>query len=212
VPGPEQQRALDSLLGALAPKILRLPDALLDQLPPLPLGFPATREHFKRRTGVTFDAIAPAEAAAELTFSLLFHPQRASRLVQQHARNAALPGLEDVIARTLASTWRQPASADYEGEIRRAVAQVALNRLFTLAADSTVAPQAVAITTQQLALLRDWLTSNATSTSEAAQRAHLEHGARRITQFFDNPKDFAPAPPPAVPPGQPIGDRLGCDL
>jgi hypothetical protein len=123
-----------------------------------------------------------------------------------------LPGLEDVLAGTLAATWRQPAGVDYEGEIRRAVAQVALNRLFTLAADNGASPQVIAIATQHLSTLRDWLIANASSTSDPAQRAHLEYGARRITPFFDHPKDFAPAPPPPVPPGQPIGAMLGCEF
>ncbi len=213
VTGAEQLRALEALLATLAPAVLRVPDALLDVLPPRPMGFPATRENFSGRTGLVFDALAPAEAAADMTLSFLLHPQRASRLVVQHARSPALPGLEQLLARVLDVTWRQPAGADYEGEIRRAVAQVALNRLFTLAAGSSTAPQAAALVTVHLSGLRDWLTTTAGSPGiDSAQKAHLAHGARRIAHFLDHPRDFAPSPVPEIPPGQPIGATLQCDF
>ena len=46
--------------------------------------------------------------------STLFHPQRANRLLQQHAHDPQLPGLEELITRTLDATWRQAAGADHD--------------------------------------------------------------------------------------------------
>ena len=63
-----------------------------------------TRELFPRYTGVMFDAISPAVVASDHTISELLEPARAGRLVEQHALDPALPGLEEVIAGTLAAT------------------------------------------------------------------------------------------------------------
>ena len=212
VPAAEQRRALDALLAALQPQVLRLPDSLLALLPPRPAGFEATRELFTRRTGLAFDALAPAEAAATLTFSAIFHPQRANRLLQQHARDPQLPGLDEAIARVFDATWHRPAGQEIDGEIQRTVNYAALGQVFRLGANSGAGPQAQAIVAQQLTVLRDRLASATTAASLApAQRAHVAHGQRLIQRFFEQPKEFEPPPQPAVPPGQPIG-AAACDF
>jgi hypothetical protein len=212
VPAVEQRRALDAALGTVVPATLRLPEPLLAVLPPRPAGFEMTREVFSRRTGLVFDVLAPAESAANMTFSLLLHPQRASRLLQQHARDSQLPGLEEVLSRMVDATWRQPAGDDFEGEIQRAVNFAALAHLFRLGADDSVGPQGQALVAQQLTTLRDVLAKTSAATETASvQRAHLAHGHRLIDRFFADPKEFVPLPTPAVPPGQPIGSAT-CDF
>lgn len=211
VPAAEQRRALDALLAALRPPVLRLPESLLAVLPPRPPGFDSTRELFTRRTGITFDALAPAEAAAAMTFSLVLNPQRASRLVQQHARDPQLPGLDEVISRIVTATWRQPAGADLEGEIQRAVNYLALGQMFRLGATEAAGPQVQAIVAHQLAELREWLATAAAPAMPVSQIAHYAHGRRLIERFLDDPKEFAPPPAPVVPPGQPIGSAQ-CDF
>ena len=211
VPAAEQRRALDALLATLAPAALRLPNSLLSVLPPRPPGFEPTRELFVRRTGLAFDALAPAEAAATLTFGLLLHPQRTSRMVQQHARDPELPGLHEVLARVLETTWQQPAGADYDGEIQRAVNYAALAQLFRLGADDSAGLQVQAVVNQQLGALRETLQRAAATGLVPAQKAHVDYGQRLIDRFFVDPKPFAPPPMAAVPPGQPIGSAT-CDF
>ena len=89
-------------------------------IPPRPPGYGATRESFDRRTGVTFDPVAPAETAAALTFGYLLDPARAARLVVQSSLDPSLPGLDEVFARTEAAITARPATP-YHAEIRRAV-------------------------------------------------------------------------------------------
>ena len=212
VPGVEQRRALDALLGTVTPAVLRLPEPLLAVLPPRPAGFEVTRELFARRTGLVFDALAPADAAASVTFSLLLHPQRASRLLQQHALDSQLPGLEEVLSRIIDATWRQPAGADFEGEIQRVVNFVALGQWFRLGSDDSAGLQVQAVVAQQLTALRDVLAkASAGADLASVQRAHLAHGQRLIDRFFADPKAFVPPPAPVVPPGQPIGSAT-CDF
>ncbi len=202
-PAAAQWEAVDALLRAVAPERLRLPEPLLALLPPRPPGYPVTRELFTGRTGVTFDALAPAEAAAAMTFALLLHPERAARLVQQHARNPQLPGLHEVIGRVLDATWRRPAGGGYDGELQRAVNAVALGGLLRLGADDRAGLQVQAIVAQQLTRLKDALIES--GKGETPGHAHLAHGARLIERFLDDPKEFAPPPAPVIPPGQPIG-------
>lgn len=210
VPAAEQRRALDAVLGTVAPEQLQVPAAVLRILPPRPHGFEATRELFARRTGLVFDALAPAEAAATLAFSLLLHPQRANRLVQQHALDAAQPGLDEVLGRVVQETWGRSAGTDYAGEIRRAVDMVALAQLFRLGASPAAGPRVQSVVGRTLSALADTLRAPAAG-SPGSQQAHRAQGLRLIERYFDEPAEFAPPPAPEVPPGQPIGSGLQCE-
>ncbi len=201
----EQRRALDTLLGALAPGTLALPESLLEIIPPRPAGFERHRELFANHTAETFDALAPAEAAASLTFAALFEPGRAARLVEQNAREPQQPGLAEVLDTTITATWKQPAGPDYAGEIRRTVDFVMLTRLIGLAADESAMPQVRAVATATLVDLRDWLRGPPGPASNPAQQAHFAYGARLITQYLEHPKEFVLPSVPTPPPGQPIG-------
>ena len=93
VPAVEQRKALSAVLATLNPKELAISRRLLARIPPRPSGFPEHRELFDRVTDPVFDAISPAAAAADMVAQLVFNPERAARLVQQHALDPSLPGL-----------------------------------------------------------------------------------------------------------------------
>jgi hypothetical protein len=67
VPAAAQLAALDAVLGTLDPAALTLPRGLLAAIPPRPYTFDAHRELFDRWTGLTFDAVSPAAAAAGMS-------------------------------------------------------------------------------------------------------------------------------------------------
>ena len=102
----EQRRALTAVLDTLKPEALTLPETLLKIIPPRVPDYDRGREHFKIRTGPAFDALAPAEAAAQHTLQFLFNPERAARLVEFHARDAKNPALEEVLDSILTATWK----------------------------------------------------------------------------------------------------------
>ena len=77
-----QLRALDGLISTLSPNYLSLREELLRIIPPRAFGRPRTRESFTSRTGVTFDGTSLAETAAHMTCRMIFHPERANRLVE----------------------------------------------------------------------------------------------------------------------------------
>jgi hypothetical protein len=104
-PAAEQRAALDAILETLEPSALALPRELLAKIPPRPSGYGNTRELFPRYTGQMFDAITPAVVAADMTLGFLLTDTRAARLVEQHALDPALPGLEAVLDQLLTSTF-----------------------------------------------------------------------------------------------------------
>ena len=198
----EQQAALEALMRTLDPAQLRLPESVLQAIPPRPSGYGPHRELFPRYTGSTFDAISPAVVAADHTVSQLLDPERAARLVEQKALDPSLPGLDDVLERLLAATWRKapPPLSSYEAEIARAVEHVVAERLMGLAGGARM-PQVRALATEALARrinspMGGWLGT-----------AHEELLAGDIRRFLERPA--APLASPAIPvapPGPPIGE------
>ena len=207
VPGTEQRAALTALLATLDPKALAIPERLLRLLPPRAHGYPRTREDFRIRTGVTFDALSAAESAADLTAGLLLHPERASRLVEYHARDQANPGLAEVLDRLLSATWksRRPRGT-LIAEVGRTVDNVVLYRLMQLAANEEASEQARAIAFWKLTQLRQYLEEHrGISDSEDGQAAHYLYAANQIREFEKDPKRITVSKPVDPPDGAPIG-------
>ena len=194
----DQRKALDAILKTLSPETLTLPESLLRILPPRPPGDPRTRESFASQTGLTFDPVAASEAAADLTLQLLFNPQRASRLVQYHARDASNPGLDEVIASTLISTIKATSASGLALSIQHAVASRTLEALLALAADPTASSEARSIALAQITSLQASL-----GTPKDPSRAAL---LARIEQFKKDPSKLPASKPLEAPPGMPIGD------
>ena len=208
LPNPEivspdtQKKALAAVLTTLSPKTLTLPESLLQLLPPRPPGLRRTQESFPTHTGLTFDPIAAAESAADLTLAVLFNPERASRLVEYNARNPAAPSLSDVIDATLIATWKSPRSAGLATSVQQAVESRVTEWLLILAANPAASEQARAITRRELASFLESLPA-AQDPATAAHRAMI---AARINLFLNDPAKFTPAKPIEAPPGMPIGD------
>ena len=201
----EQRQALTAVLATLKPEVLALPESLLKMIPPRPPEYERGREHFKIRTSPAFDALAPAEAAAQHTLQFLFNPERAARLVEFHARNAENPGLEEVLDDILESTWKSPRENGMASEIARVVDDVTLRDLISLAADENASEQVRAMATHKLAELALWISHASESTRDSAQISHLAFAGRQIQLFLQDPKRFVPPIPSLPPDGPPIG-------
>lgn len=203
---PEMQRmALKAILKTIEPGFLALPENILSLLPPDPLGYEDDREDLKGNTGLTFDPLSAAGSAADLTISLLLNPQRTSRLIEYHARDAIYPGLEEVITQLINKTWKSTFPDTYYREINYIAAKEVLNHLILLANDSSTASQAQAIAFSQILSLEDWLRTRLTKISDPERRAHLLYGQEIIHRYFNHPGQFKSDPAKPLPPGQPIG-------
>ena len=212
LPGPsvfdpgQQRKALDSVLKTLAPETLTLPESLLRLLPPVPPGYPRTRESFPSHTGLTFDPIATAESAADLTLNALLDPARASRLIEYHMRVPASPALRSVLEAVSSTVAERPeAGHTMSSEIERAVEFRAVEAMLALALNPAASSQARAIAHFHIRdLLKQWKSNPMPQdTAEAIHRAAL---IDRIEMFERDPDKFVPAKPVEAPPGMPIGD------
>ncbi len=216
IPAAEQRRALAAVLETVRPVNLALPESLLQKIPPRPAGFFGNpRELFAGNTGLTFDGLSPAAIGANMAIGLLLNPERAARLVEYHARDGKQLGLEEVLDKLIAESWkspRPPAAMGYAAEIARVVDAVTLTHLMGLAANDRAATQVRAIAYQKLEELRRWISTQASATADSALRAHYSFAAAQIKRFQDNPKDFQLPRLPDPPDGQPIGsDEPWCD-
>jgi hypothetical protein len=197
----EQRNALHAVLQTLTPEFLTLPESLLAQLPPRPPELERTRESFPAHTGLTFDPVAVAECAADLTLSGLFNAERAARLLEYRARDARNPALLGDIVDAALATTAAPRSAAAPATLTTLVAQAVRIRtveaLLTLAANPQGSAPVRALVYAKL----------------QAMRQHGDPGspvdqyiARRIDAYAHDPDKFLPSPPTAAPPGMPIGD------
>jgi len=107
VPAAQQRKSIHAVLSTLSPDILALPELLLQMIPPRPPENPTGRENFYRRTSPAFDALAPAEAAAEIVMNLLLQPERAQRMIEYHALDADNPGFDELATSLLAARGRR---------------------------------------------------------------------------------------------------------
>ncbi|MDQ7063260.1 MAG: zinc-dependent metalloprotease [candidate division KSB1 bacterium] len=211
IPPQEQRRALAMLLRTLQPDELKLSEKILNLIPPRAFGYARNRELFRIRTSPAFDAISPAETAANMTLRLLFHPERAARLVQYHARDSRFPSFAEVVDRILKATWYAKPGKGYEAEIRRAVDALVVKHLMELAQNAQAAHQVRAVAFQKLDELKSWLRQRISREKDEAQRAHFRFTAWLIEQFQRDPKshpDVQSLPPPD---GPPIGSAAKWD-
>jgi Met-zincin/Domain of unknown function (DUF5117) len=209
----EQRRALAAVLSTLKPETLALPESLLKIIPPRPPEYPRDREDFKIHTSPEFDALAPAESAAQHTLQFLFNPERAARLVEFHARNADNPGLEEVLDAILNATWKAPHPNGYNGEIANTLDYVVLYDLMALSANDHASEAVRAVATLELHEIKGWFDAMLAGSIAPPERVHLYFASRQVELFERDPKRIDLTAPVEPPDGPPIGGMgmLDCD-
>ncbi|HEX3986275.1 MAG TPA: zinc-dependent metalloprotease [Acidobacteriaceae bacterium] len=198
----DQQAALAAVLKTLSPATLTLPESILKFFPPRPPGLPRTEESFPSATGLTFDPVAAAESAADLTLALVFNPERANRLVEYHAEDSAEPSLTDVIDATLKSTGSPDSVSGLALQVKFAVDDRILEALLALGDNPQSSAMTRATVRAAVTSLRDQLRGSGTGQDQAFH----ELESARINQFLNDPEKFVPAKPIPAPPGMPIGN------
>ncbi|MGK7391474.1 MAG: zinc-dependent metalloprotease [Candidatus Cyclobacteriaceae bacterium M2_1C_046] len=207
----EQRRAMKALMKTLEPEVLALPEDVLQLIPPRPLGYRRSRETFSIRTGVTFDPLGAAEAAAEMTVSLLLHPARAARMVEYHSRDDQMPGLDEFLDELIDATWRTESSTDLKGEISWTVKNVVLQNLFKLATRKDAPAQVKAITLLKIEELENWMRIQLKTNLNDSEKAYFKYSLTEIGNFEEDPKEFESTGALEPPAGSPIGHDLKCN-
>lgn len=208
---PEYQKeALKELLNVLSPENLSLPEKLIAQIPPRPVGYPRTRETFKANTGLTFDPLAAAESLTNTTLSLLLNPQRLERIIEHHARDAAQPDLNNILDQLTYQTIKQPVmnTTDFNGEIFRMEQVATLKQILNLLASDRTPDNVKAYLFFTLNDIKRFLDRR----SDVNYGKDFEFGTYElmnnlIKRFEEHPETFKLPEPLPMPDGSPIGDE-----
>jgi hypothetical protein len=206
VPAAQQKAALQALLDTIGVDTLRIPERILQLVPPTASGYGSgTAEEFEKRTDPVFDPIGAATIAADVTLGALFDRARAARTVEQHGRNAAVPGFGEIVNAVIQRTWSAPRPADGYGlAIQEAVQSLVVQRLMDVAADVSATS---AVRMHASAGLRRIKALAAT-----AATAHAAGTREDITRFLARPAEpFKKTDPLPTPAGEPIGGKGGRD-
>jgi Met-zincin/Domain of unknown function (DUF5117) len=204
VPADRQREALKAILDTIRVEELAIPQHILELIPPVATGFEGgATEYFSRRTDPSFDPLGAATIAADLVLGALLNPNRAARMIDFHAQNAAHPDFKESLDAIIAATWKTPAPRNsYHRAIQRSVQSLTAQRLMELASSENASPLVRAEATATLRSL------NATLKAAARSDAHRSATQEEIERFLNRPDAVRRATPPLpTPPGDPIGGR-----
>ncbi|WP_299594811.1 zinc-dependent metalloprotease [uncultured Microbulbifer sp.] len=205
VPAEKQQQAIDSLAATLKPAFLTLPENVLRLLPPKSYGYSRTNESFPAYTGVAFDSIAMAEAAAGHTFSILLNPQRAARLQQQQARRGESPGFNTLLAQLTEQALDGDRYEGLEAAIHQRVNHVYIHQLMLLAGNNKAPESARARANFELAKFQHAIGGMKLFGDDPhGYNAHYFYEANRIASFMAGDLEVEAGDLKSMPPGSPI--------
>ncbi len=198
-----QSAAMTSILKCLDPGFLTVPASIVALIPPRPAGYEFTKELFRKKTGLSFDQLAPAEAAADLPLSFLFNPERLNRLVQHEMQGQY--GFGDMVKALMDATFKSARKKGIENAIQMQTEQLVLTYLLAAGVDDQLSFAAKARVGQALAELKSFLERELKSSSDDLYKSHLTMAIER----FKSPEKARPTLHAIAPPGAPIGCEEG---
>ncbi|HTD94340.1 MAG TPA: zinc-dependent metalloprotease [Chitinophagaceae bacterium] len=196
----EQRTALTTIIQTIDPSFLVLPERIIQLLPPRPAGYDYNRELFKKRTGLAFDALSPAETAADLPLSFLFNSERLNRLVEYQALNGGL-GLDEMIDALLTVTWKAPRRKGMEALIQLQTEQILLTYLLAGSVAENNSFVTKAVLQRSLSDLKTFIVNKQKTATDITYSGHLLLALKRM----EKPDDAKPTLHVVAPPGAPIG-------
>jgi len=196
----EQMKALNAVTGTLDPSVLVLPERITKLIPPRPAGYNYTKELFKKRTGLAFDALSPAETAADLPLSFLFNSERMNRMVEYQMQYGGL-GLNEMIEALINTTWKAPRRKGMEALIQLQTEQVLLTYLLAASIDDDNSFITKAVIEKALNDLKTFIVTRKKTSPDSMYTGHLLLALERMKV----PEQAKPTIHAAMPPGAPIG-------
>ncbi|NJB35494.1 zinc-dependent metalloprotease [Croceivirga sp. JEA036] len=195
----QQEKALTAVLTTLSAEELAIPAEKLGLFGPRSIGYNRSRESFESKNGVGFDAYGAAETAADMSLSLLLHPERANRLVQQKAIDENQIGLEEVLNMLVAKTITRKVKNGYLQEVQFVINNATLKAIMKLGASEQTYPQVKAVVISNLRELKKTLSGKTSNKMD-------ELIVNEIDQFMANPDTYKNEfNAPKIPDGSPIG-------
>lgn len=192
-----QEKALKAALDCLSPELLTMPDKIMQMIPPRPPHYYNVGELFAKRTGMSFDPLAAAEALTDFELSFLFHPERANRLTQFKAQ-ANTPGWDDVLDAIINKTWKAPIKKGLTAAVQLQTQQMVLTWLLGLSQSESANYLVKSICFSRLQSLKKYAEQ---MKNTAGLEAHYLYAIERISK----PKEITLPQHKEIPPGAPIG-------
>ena len=194
-----QQKALFAAIKSIEPGFLELPSSIVNLIPPRPAGYEFNRELFKKKTGLAFDQLAPAEAATDLVLSFLFNSERINRLYQHEMRGEY--GLSEMLNTLIDATFKSARKSGIQGSIQLQNEHMVLTYLLASSISDELSFPVKAKLNASLQALKTYIENQKKTTADQLYKAHLDLLLNRCKDPEKaNPTIYADAPP-----GAPIG-------
>jgi hypothetical protein len=202
VSGTTERIALQAVLKTIAVDEIAIPKEKLALFPPRAMGYGRTRESFKSKLGVEFDAFSAVETAAEMTLRLLLHPQRLSRLVAHKSMDGRQLGLEELLDEIINKTIKKKYKDTYYQELQNVINMEVLEQLFYVSTMNNQYKQVPAIVNFKLDEIQSILKNRK---STGTQKIYNSAMVKMIDGFVKNPMLFKKTKALQIPDGSPIG-------
>jgi hypothetical protein len=204
IDGATQRAALATLISALDPRQLAIPDTVLTLLGPRPFSYQPYVELFSSRTRPAFDELGAARTLAQMIVDGILQRERAARVVAFQTRMPNPLTFGEVVD-GLTSDWGVPELASPKLDALRRVSQRAVvDRMLLLAADKEAAPEVRSLIELKMNSLRARSRSLASSGDEQ-RRAHWTSIAADLNRWLERQELPSPTPALRAPPGDPFG-------
>ena len=197
-----QKEALIALMKTVDVNTLAIPNSALALFPPRAIGYPKSRESFKSNLGVSFDPYGAVATASNITFELILHPQRVSRVYMNKSMDKDQLGLDELFETLVQNTFKKSHKNAYHQELQNIINEQLLYSIFNLVADDNLYPQVKALSLDELNKLPNWLSSNKTTNQ---QKIINDYYVKLISDFIKDPKKKTKRNTPKIPDGSPIG-------
>jgi hypothetical protein len=212
VSGARQRAALSALLAELQPSELAIPDTVIALIGPRPSGYSGAvnnsnspvGELFRGRTDPAFDELSAARTLAQMIVDGILQRERAARLVAFATRGPNMLTLGETVDSLVARTWNQRDATPKAAALRRVAQRAVADRLLTLAADTSAAPEVRAVAEFEIGRLRPDAARRAQG-GDTMTRAHWAAIAGDLARWIDRRELPAPTPALVAPPGDPFG-------
>ena len=193
-----QKETLNTVLKTIDAEVLAIPKNKLDLFPPRAFTYGRSRESFKGKTGVGFDALSVTSTASDMTLSLLLHPQRANRLIQQKSLDNNQLGLDEVLQILINESFKTSHKDPYLNEVQQMVNENVLKYIMNLAVNDNAYFQVNAIANKAIQTIFEGLDNS----------VYSNQYKRLIKRFNEEPEEFKLESSPKIPDGSPIGSDL----
>lgn len=202
VSGATERAALKAILKTIVVNEIAIPKEKLTLFPPRAYGYNRTRESFKTKLGVEFDAFSAVETASEMTLELLLHPQRVSRLIAHKSLDDSQLGLEELLDELIAKSIKKTYKDPYYQELQNTINLKVLEQLFYLSSNTNQYQQVNAIVDFKLGEINAFLQNKKSiGTQKIVDLSIL----KMMIDFEKNPESFKKESAPKIPDGSPIG-------